>query len=123
MGYTVCTLCDIHHYEDCPDCFGFGFHDDGTIMSAFDAEYRNYTGWTRCNKCGSSPSGVPEKAVTIESWIEYDDYIDVNYRIGDEQHTQRVGRFSVFANSLRTLDYAECEGMLEEYFALKGNPE
>lgn len=61
--------------------------------------------------------------VTIESWTEYisiltspiGDYIDVNYRIGDERHTQRVGCFSVFANSLRTLDYAECEMMLEEY--------
>ena len=61
--------------------------------------------------------------VTIESWIEYGDYIDVNYYIGDERYKQRVGRFSVFANSLRTLDYAECEGMLEEYLALKGNEE
>ena len=62
--------------------------------------------------------------VTIESWIEYGDYIDVNYYICDKRHTQKVGRFSIFANSLRTLDYAECEGMLEEYFfALKGNPE
>ena len=61
--------------------------------------------------------------VTIERWTEYGDYIDVVYRIGDERRTHRVGRFSVFANSLRTLDYAECEGMLEEYFALKGNEE
>lgn len=62
MSYTVCTLCDIHHYENCPDCFGFGFHDDGTIMSAVEACDRNYIGWTRCSTCGSSPFGVPEKA-------------------------------------------------------------
>jgi len=65
MIYTICTACEIHHYEDCPACLGFGFHGDGTIMSAADACNRNYTGWMRCRKCGSTPLGIPEDYNTI----------------------------------------------------------
>lgn len=60
MTYTICTICDIHHYEDCPVCFGFGFHGDGVVMSAADACNRNYTDWIRCHECWSSPLGVPK---------------------------------------------------------------
>jgi hypothetical protein len=59
MTYMICTACEIHHYEDCSVCFGFGFHGDGTIMSAADACNRNYIGWMRCYECGSTPLGVP----------------------------------------------------------------
>ena len=59
MTYTICTTCEINHYRDCATCFGFGFHGDGTIMSAADACNRNYIGWMRCYECGSTPLGVP----------------------------------------------------------------
>ena len=70
MTYTICTACEIHHYEDCPVCFGFGFHGDGVIMSAADACNRNYTGWIRCHECGSTPLGAP---------VDY--YIDFKQRV------------------------------------------
>lgn len=59
MTYTICTTCEINHYRDCATCFGFGFHGDGTIMSAADACNRNYIGWMCCYECGSTPLGVP----------------------------------------------------------------
>lgn len=59
MTYTICTACEIHHYEDCPACFGFGFHDDGTIVSASEAHNENHTGWIRCHECKSTPLGLP----------------------------------------------------------------
>lgn len=60
--------------------------------------------------------------ITIVNWTEHrpilsfpvDGYIEVNYLVGDKPRTKRVGCFSVFADFLRSEDWAECERMLEE---------
>jgi hypothetical protein len=26
--FRICTKCEIHHYENCPNCFGFGVWSD-----------------------------------------------------------------------------------------------
>jgi len=53
--------------------------------------------------------------IVIENWIEYSDHVVVSYYANGEPRTKGVGRFSVFANSLRDYDSTECERMLEEY--------
>lgn len=60
--------------------------------------------------------------VFIETWTEVrpirtfpiGGYIEVNYLINGQQKSKRVGCFSVFADFLRSEDWAECERMLEE---------
>lgn len=59
MSYKICTACDIHHYEDCGTCFGFGLHDDDTIVRAIDAHNKNYTRTIPCPECGSTVKGLP----------------------------------------------------------------
>jgi hypothetical protein len=42
----LCTKCEVHHYENCPECFGFGYYknknNDHVPIPAGEAEkYRN----------------------------------------------------------------------------------
>lgn len=60
--------------------------------------------------------------VSIETWTEVrpihtfpvDGYIEVKYSINGQRKSKRVGCFSVFADLLRSEDWAECERILEE---------
>jgi len=56
----VCTTCDVRHYDNCPDCFGFGVLRPGAAgvpMSAHRAVEggKSYP----CPTCGSDQRGVP----------------------------------------------------------------
>jgi len=26
LKLKLCTKCEVHHYENCPECFGFGYY-------------------------------------------------------------------------------------------------
>ena len=57
----LCTHgCAVRHYENCPDCFGFGFKEGGEILSAWRAEEsKKYSlAFKECMACGGTPSGT-----------------------------------------------------------------
>jgi len=63
----VCTNCEIHHYENCPSCFGFGVYNvkaaDYRIYpmpagAAHDGSFRTKD-WEPCPFCHSTPYGPP----------------------------------------------------------------
>jgi hypothetical protein len=67
--YRICRKCDIHHYENCQSCFGFGVYlsknGNGIIpVSAGQAIWRDdgrgIIGKVRaCPECGSTIEGMP----------------------------------------------------------------
>lgn len=68
----VCTSCAVHHYENCPDCWGFGLMEKTSIdfpggipISASEAMDEDITTppWKACPTCHSTPKGVPEMGV------------------------------------------------------------
>lgn len=63
----VCTTCAIHHYENCPACFGFGVYSepDGFVapVSAEEAMTGPAPATARaCPTCGSTTAGIPADA-------------------------------------------------------------
>ena len=72
MNYRVCTSCEVHHYENCPDCFGFGLAVNGATgktMPALASEAHGearlpplYT-YAPCPTCKSTIYGVPTEEV------------------------------------------------------------
>jgi len=55
----ICTECKIHHYENCPKCFGFGVFENGTPVIASEAHYKTFTRpVVPCPYCGSGIDGV-----------------------------------------------------------------
>lgn len=61
----ICTTCGVPHYENCPDCFGFGVCDterNGTVpVSASRAlDGQAPAGARACPTCGSTTAGMPE---------------------------------------------------------------
>lgn len=70
--FHVCRKCEIHHYDNCPDCFGFGLRRsvrlDGTLVPLIAREAVQRRGevseWLKpCPTCGSTARGVPESGV------------------------------------------------------------
>jgi hypothetical protein len=67
-GLRICIKCSVHHYENCPECFGFGFND-GRIMHAGEAlDYKKFgLGMSYrpmpCKFCGSTIEGLPKKVI------------------------------------------------------------
>lgn len=63
MTFRICDKCPIPHYENCPDCFGYGLYPvrGGLIpVSAFKAQDKTYpANWQPCPTCGSGPGGLP----------------------------------------------------------------
>jgi len=60
MTFRICDKCPIPHYENCPDCFGYGLHD-GRPISASKAIDKTYpANWQPCPTCGSGPEGLPK---------------------------------------------------------------
>lgn len=63
--YRICTHCNIHHYENCPTCFGFGLkyaklHKTLIPIGAGEAEKKAYPkDWQACPDCKSTPRGIP----------------------------------------------------------------
>ncbi len=57
----VCHVCKIQHYENCPECFGFGVYDkyERFPVSAAEAHDRQYRHGDviRCRHCGSDERG------------------------------------------------------------------
>lgn len=65
--FRICTSCKVHHYENCPQCAGFGlmkrpFEPDfpnGIPIFAFEGMEGPTPEWKPCPHCGSTPAGVP----------------------------------------------------------------
>lgn len=60
--YRICTACEIHHYENCESCWGFGVYSDtlGDVVRAIEALEKNFRGKVYpCPECGSDENGVP----------------------------------------------------------------
>ena len=64
--YRVCKKCDVHHYENCYSCFGYGVRLASELpISAIEAEMlRQIHGANlyskACPECGSTYQGLPE---------------------------------------------------------------
>jgi hypothetical protein len=65
--FTICTKCDIPHYDNCEDCYGFGVRPwpDGPVkhvpVSAGAAiEGEAPADAIPCPTCGSTTKGVPK---------------------------------------------------------------
>lgn len=64
--YHTCKECEIHHYDNCATCFGFGVYkeptSDGYIpVTAGDAHSGKFNReWIPCPECGSTPEGISE---------------------------------------------------------------
>ena len=61
----TCVKCAVHHYENCPDCFGFGVYDSvnghGQVpVSAFEAMGNDPMppNARACPTCHSTAAGV-----------------------------------------------------------------
>lgn len=66
--YTICEKCEIHHYENCKTCRGFGVYTLANRKSeifpvdAYDAIHHIKRGEQKpCPECGSTVEGVPQK--------------------------------------------------------------
>jgi hypothetical protein len=62
----ICTECGIHHYENCPNCFGFGVYSNtlGDVVTAGQAyDYAHCKNILRVSKpcpvCRSTIKGLP----------------------------------------------------------------
>ena len=61
--FRTCTNCQIHHYENCTKCFGFGL-DAATKTPISSGEAMGddrLPNWIECFVCKSTPKGVPVK--------------------------------------------------------------
>lgn len=73
--YRICTKCEIHHFENCGSCFGFGVysvkdHPGGLFpVTASEAMVKKvYRGEVQaCPECGSTTLGIPKAATTVRS--------------------------------------------------------
>ncbi len=60
--YRICTKCEVHHYENCGTCFGFGLKlNDTPIIAAEAMGYRELPEWKECPECKSTPKGIPNE--------------------------------------------------------------
>lgn len=60
--YRICRKCKIHHYENCPECYGFGVYNIEGFppISAADAHDKDFKyGIHCCPFCGSTEKGLP----------------------------------------------------------------
>ena len=60
----MCSLgCKVPHYENCPDCLGWGFGPAGVIVNASTAHDHTVPrgGYVRCWTCGGSIDGLPDE--------------------------------------------------------------
>jgi hypothetical protein len=62
----ICEKCAVRHYENCPDCLGFGvypassFEGMAPVCASAAMGYRALPGGaTKCPTCGSDHKGVP----------------------------------------------------------------
>ena len=66
-NYRICTLCAIHHYENCGSCFGFGVYEgkhkpDGLIPVTANIAIGTkdiHKDILACPECGSTELGMP----------------------------------------------------------------
>jgi hypothetical protein len=60
--YRLCETCATPHYENCPDCYGWGVRGEGIPVSTWQAmqDYMNAE-FRPCPSCGSTVLGPPEK--------------------------------------------------------------
>ena len=65
--FRICVKCEIHHYEDCPNCFGFGVFKskygaiipiEASVAHDFNREVINNS--LPCPVCGSTIKGLPQ---------------------------------------------------------------
>jgi len=63
--YRICDKCEIHHYENCGTCFGFGvYYVEGRCIPvsasvAHDKEPNLGLEISECPECGSTNWGIP----------------------------------------------------------------
>jgi hypothetical protein len=65
--YRICTSCEIHHYENCEGCYGFGVYkistkqDEAYPVSAEEAHSKQFRHKViPCPVCGSTEEGYPK---------------------------------------------------------------
>lgn len=58
----VCENCDVPHYDNCPDCWGFGVRKSGTPISASVARKvgPGPADARACPTCQSTFAGAPD---------------------------------------------------------------
>jgi hypothetical protein len=59
----VCTKCPIRHFENCPQCAGFGVYDKAGELAPVRAKAAHdgtAPDHLPCPYCGSTAKGVPE---------------------------------------------------------------
>lgn len=58
----ICRKCEIHHFENCPACFGFGVKAGGVPVTAEEAHSGEMLISFRCPICNSTHFGLPASA-------------------------------------------------------------
>ena len=62
--YRICTKCEIHHYENCETCFGFGVYRSNSYLYPIPArdahEGNDIKNSEPCPECGSTVEGYPK---------------------------------------------------------------
>lgn len=66
----ICNSCFVPHYEDCPDCFGFGLIEINgkniPLAASIAAKliknesHKSHKIISKCAKCNSSFKGIPK---------------------------------------------------------------
>lgn len=56
--FRVCVSCSVPHVENCPKCFGWGFHLNGVPIRADEVENVNKNGldFEMCFECFGEPT-------------------------------------------------------------------
>lgn len=57
MTFRICITCTPPHVDNCPHCFGFGFLENGSLISAGDAgdDWPEDKPYTPCPTCKGTP--------------------------------------------------------------------
>lgn len=69
----ICKECEVHHYENCENCSGFGVytvvrHPGKTFPVLSGDTHQGKVGkWRPCPECGSIPAGLPGEVITSMS--------------------------------------------------------
>jgi hypothetical protein len=64
---NICNTCPVKHYDNCPDCYGFGekparINGRDTRVPVRAAEAKTVVLWLACRTCNSTPAGIPVRA-------------------------------------------------------------
>jgi hypothetical protein len=66
--FRVCIKCDPPHVENCSNCFGFGFHENGMLIIAAEAgdSWQDDKKWISCPVCKGTPKNEHIEKMLLE---------------------------------------------------------